>query len=101
MGEPSLISTFRNPFKFARVNCEGASTEQQSLVAGRTIQAADALPGDACEFGSMHYFALCGVGGILSCGEWTSNLQQKPDFLLISSLLSKQAQHTQWWCPLI
>lgn len=23
---------------------------------------------DSCEFGSMHYFALCGLGGILSCG---------------------------------
>lgn len=24
--------------------------------------------GDSCEFGSNHYFALCGIGGILSCG---------------------------------
>jgi solute carrier family 25 (mitochondrial phosphate transporter), member 3 len=77
MGEPSLISTFRNPFKFARVNCEGANTdEQKSLVAGRTIQAADALPGDACEFGSTHYFALCGVGGILSCGEYSKRIRR-------------------------
>ncbi|KAJ8682067.1 hypothetical protein QAD02_017859 [Eretmocerus hayati] len=38
------------------------------LVRGRTIKAADALPGDSCEFGSNHYFMLCGLGGILSCG---------------------------------
>lgn len=24
--------------------------------------------GDSCEFGSMKYYALCGFGGILSCG---------------------------------
>lgn len=23
---------------------------------------------DSCEFGSNHYFMLCGLGGILSCG---------------------------------
>lgn len=23
---------------------------------------------DSCEFGSTKYFALCGLGGILSCG---------------------------------
>lgn len=40
----------------------------QSLVAGRTIAAAAVQPGDSCEFGSGQYFALCGLGGILSCG---------------------------------
>jgi len=46
----------------------------QSLVAGRTIAAASLAPGqvtqpgDSCEFGSMHYFALCGLAGVLSCG---------------------------------
>lgn len=30
--------------------------------------AAFASPDDSCEFGSAKYFALCGVGGILSCG---------------------------------
>ena len=24
--------------------------------------------GDSCEFGSAKYFAICGLGGILSCG---------------------------------
>lgn len=23
---------------------------------------------DSCEFGSLHYFALCGLGGVISCG---------------------------------
>jgi len=40
----------------------------QSLVAGRTIAAAAAPAGDSCEFGSPKYFALCGMGGIVSCG---------------------------------
>ncbi|KAJ3652815.1 hypothetical protein Zmor_018748 [Zophobas morio] len=45
----------------------------KSLVAGRTIAAAAAnvggtAEGYSCEFGSPHYFALCGLGGVLSCG---------------------------------
>lgn len=35
----------------------------QSLVAGRQIAAAAVAEGDSCEFGSAHYFALCGLGG--------------------------------------
>jgi len=42
-------------------------------VPGRTVSAAATSgvtfeTGDSCEFGSTKYFALCGVGGILSCG---------------------------------
>ncbi|VVC33664.1 Mitochondrial carrier domain,Mitochondrial substrate/solute carrier [Cinara cedri] len=37
------------------------------LVPGRTIAAA-AVNEDSCEFGSAKYFALCGLGGVLSCG---------------------------------
>lgn len=65
----SVIEAARNsPFKtpVSRAHCE--SSEENQLVSTRNIQAADALPGDACEFGSLQYFALCGVGGILSCG---------------------------------
>ncbi|XP_066144674.1 solute carrier family 25 member 3-like [Euwallacea fornicatus] len=40
----------------------------KSLVAGRQIAAAAVAEGDSCEFASLHYFALCGLGGILSCG---------------------------------
>lgn len=36
----------------------------QSLVAGRQIAAAAVNEGDSCEFGSLHYFALCGLGGV-------------------------------------
>jgi len=51
---------------------EGPTVPQAGLVkslgAGRTIAAAAVQPGDSCEFASMHYFALCGLGGVLSCG---------------------------------
>lgn len=62
----SVIEAARNnPFK-TQVQCE--SSDNTQLVSTRTIAAADALPGDSCEFGSLQYFALCGIGGILSCG---------------------------------
>lgn len=42
------------------------------LVKNRNIAAAAAAsfssPEDSCEFGSLKYFGLCGIGGILSCG---------------------------------
>lgn len=66
---------------FGRAMCQGADNTKQlegpavpqaglvkSLGAGRTIAAAAIQPGDSCEFASMHYFALCGLGGVLSCG---------------------------------
>merc|ERR1739846_241647 len=34
----------------------------------RTLVAAAAAEGDSCEFGSSKYYALCGFGGLLSCG---------------------------------
>ena len=34
----------------------------------RTASAAAADAGYSCEFGSSKYYALCGVGGVLSCG---------------------------------
>lgn len=39
-----------------------------SLVAPRRIAAAAIAEGESCEFGSSYYFALCGLGGVLSCG---------------------------------
>lgn len=65
----SMIASAKNsPFSkpISTANCEAEESNQ--LVQGRTIMAADALPGDSCEFGSNHYFMLCGLGGILSCG---------------------------------
>lgn len=59
-------SPFRSPFNY--VQCESKNPEL-SLVPGRHIAAASvAVEGDSCEFGSPKYFALCGIGGILSCG---------------------------------
>lgn len=66
-----LESVRNNPFKapLSQVQCEESVADNTQLVPTRTIQAADAnVNGDACEFGSLHYFALCGLGGILSCG---------------------------------
>ncbi|XP_022204688.1 phosphate carrier protein, mitochondrial isoform X1 [Nilaparvata lugens] len=56
---------FASPFQTAK--CEG----RKEPIFGRTIGAAATptiVPGDSCAFGSQKYFALCGLGGILSCG---------------------------------
>ncbi|KAI1286828.1 Phosphate carrier protein, mitochondrial [Halotydeus destructor] len=47
------------------VNSMALST---TAVPGRTIALAAVNPGESCEFGSGKYYALCGLGGILSCG---------------------------------
>jgi len=60
----SIIEATKNsPFKtpFTRVQCEAGPK--------REIQAAATATGEySCEFGSPKFYALCGVGGILSCG---------------------------------
>lgn len=63
-----LETARQSPFKtpLTRVQCEESS--EQSLVVGRTIAAADIKDGDSCDFGDSKYLALCGIGGILSCG---------------------------------
>merc|ERR1719245_968012 len=58
--ETAKSSPFASPFQ---AKCEGLHVNE-----GRQIQAAAAAEGDSCEFGSQKYFALCGFGGILSCG---------------------------------
>ncbi|KAG8259509.1 phosphate carrier protein, mitochondrial-like [Homalodisca vitripennis] len=63
--EMAKNSPFRSPFTY--VQCEPKVFEKP-LVPGRTIAAASAVEGDSCEFGSPKYLALCGLGGILSCG---------------------------------
>ena len=40
----------------------------QGMAASAPVQ------GDSCEFGSPKYFALCGLGGILSCGKLFINI---------------------------
>uniref|UniRef100_U5EW62 Phosphate carrier protein, mitochondrial n=1 Tax=Corethrella appendiculata TaxID=1370023 RepID=U5EW62_9DIPT len=60
----SLFDAARNsPFKtpFTKVQCDS-----QTVAGGRQIAAANAK--EEVEFGSPYYFALCGIGGILSCG---------------------------------
>jgi len=63
-----LESVRNNPFKtqLSRAQCEESGSDNTELVPTRTIQAASTT--DEVEFGSAHYFALCGLGGILSCG---------------------------------
>ncbi|XP_075166047.1 mitochondrial phosphate carrier protein 1 [Haematobia irritans] len=66
----SLIEAAQNsPFKkpFTTASCEPAM-EKGQLTRTHNIQAAAVAEGDSCEFGSNHYFALCGLGGIISCG---------------------------------
>jgi solute carrier family 25 phosphate transporter 3 len=70
----TLLEAVQNsPFKtpFSSVNCQSASTpmtvaSQKQLTPNHNILAAATT--DSCEFGSKKYFALCGLGGILSCG---------------------------------
>ena len=71
--EVAKNSPFKTPFA-GKVQCESPAVTDKSLVPSRNIQAAAANPGEACEFGSLHYFALCGVGGILSCGKICSRI---------------------------
>jgi solute carrier family 25 phosphate transporter 3 len=61
--EAARSSPFKTPF--TRASCE---SNDKAVVPGRTIAAAAVAEGDSCEFGSTKYFALCGIGGILSCG---------------------------------
>lgn len=65
-----MMDVARNsPFKFptgvSKVQCDAG--EKSALVPSRNIQAADA--GEAVEFGSQKFFLLCGLGGVISCGE--------------------------------
>jgi len=57
--EAGKTGIFKSPF--TQVHCS-------SPVQGREIMAAASGGGDSCEFGSGKFFALCGLGGILSCG---------------------------------
>merc|ERR1712048_1462617 len=53
-------SPFASPFQ---AKCEGLKINES-----REIQAAAPSEEYSCEFGSAKYYALCGFGGILSCG---------------------------------
>ncbi|CAD5112384.1 DgyrCDS1605 [Dimorphilus gyrociliatus] len=49
-----------SPFKSA--HCEGLKVNENRVIAAPANEEA------SCEFGSAKYYALCGFGGILSCG---------------------------------
>ncbi|ELT95603.1 hypothetical protein CAPTEDRAFT_180307 [Capitella teleta] len=59
MIESARTSPFSSPF---HAKCEGLKVNEN-----RTIAAPSAAD-ESCEFGSGKYYALCGLGGILSCG---------------------------------
>ncbi|XP_011301253.1 phosphate carrier protein, mitochondrial [Fopius arisanus] len=66
MLEAAKMSPFAGPFSQAK--CQAVNEDEKSLVPKRNIAAFSVAEGDSCEFGSNHYFLLCGLGGILSCG---------------------------------
>jgi len=57
-------SPFASPFSHAK--CEGLKVNENREVAA--LAANISGEGDSCAFGSNKYYALCGLGGILSCG---------------------------------
>lgn len=60
----NMLNLFPNPVtKSASLD----PTDQQQG-SKRMLSAAAASDNYSCEFGSTKYFALCGFGGILSCG---------------------------------
>lgn len=64
MFEKLFTASRNNPFSspFDRAHCE------TKVNATRTISAAATEEETSCEFGSSKYYAICGFGGILSCG---------------------------------
>jgi len=65
MWEAARRSPFASPF-ITTAYCEAKTEDsQQQLVAGRDIAAAST---NEVEYGSTKYYALCSVGGLLSCG---------------------------------
>lgn len=57
-----------NPFAspFSNANCEGLKINEHREV--QALAADVSAEGDNCEYGSSKYYALCGLGGIVSCG---------------------------------
>lgn len=65
----------QNPFvnPFQKVKCSGneqAALPRSTVIPSRNIAYASAAPTEtySCEFGSLKYYALCGLGGAISCG---------------------------------
>lgn len=53
---------------FGRSHEAHCDAPNNQLVANRTISAASTSDAPSCEYGSNKYYALCGFGGLLSCG---------------------------------
>lgn len=58
---------FRNPFGIPVAKCEARSGPTAMKQSPYRVLSAAATP-DEVPYGSGKYYALCGVGGILSCG---------------------------------
>merc|ERR1712025_1492983 len=57
-----------NPVKAQAASSSHSQETMAQVPSARHIVAGAADEGDSCEFGSAKYFALCGFGGVLSCG---------------------------------
>lgn len=62
-----------NPFggPLTPVNCEsptGLKVNPTRTIAAAASSSSGGGEGDSCEYGSSKFYALCGLGGILSCG---------------------------------
>jgi len=62
---------FITPFQTARCSSgENLGLPRTTVVPSRNIAFASAVPKEefSCEYGSLKFFGLCGLGGIISCG---------------------------------
>merc|ERR1711931_54417 len=65
MANQQLLESLKsNPFNVPHFKIQ---SEESLDVPERRIAAASA-EGPSCEFGSSKYYAICGFGGVLSCG---------------------------------
>jgi solute carrier family 25 phosphate transporter 3 len=68
--ELAKANPFVNPFQTAKCSDNGGvAMGKTTLVPSRNIMAASAVvEGDSCAYGSPKFFALCALGGVISCG---------------------------------
>jgi len=64
---------FVNPFQTAKCSAGEQPLSRTTLVPNRNIAFASAVPAAAaeeysCEYGSLKFYGLCGLGGAISCG---------------------------------
>lgn len=68
--EMAKNSPFVNPFQTVKCSAGEQPLSRSTLVPQRNIAMASAAPSEqyTCEYGSLKYYALCGLGGAISCG---------------------------------